>query len=227
MVSKLNIWLFLLLLCIYFEVNSQTLPNKTLYVHASAGLARSEDGLKFMVKESASQWTPKANLGIGYRFNKFLGIETHVATMLASLKAEGTLVGNSEKAEVTARHSNVMISPKFYLPFGDKSEIFLRTGVGFLLLQSMIGSPSNPSFEKSTSNLGYMVSLGYAHKLTDKIVFTLQFDFSDPYGSEDVWTGDLGLLNAGIKYSLNSMSLKTQFYNENTNSKLFKSAADL
>jgi opacity protein-like surface antigen len=197
--------LVVLLLCIYFEANAQTLPNKTLYAHASVGLARSEDGLKFMVKESASQWTPKANLGIGYRFSKYLGIETHAATMLTSLKATGKLVTNNEKADVTARHSNVMISPKFYLPFGDKSEIFLRTGVGFLLSQSTISSPSNANFEKSTSNFGYMVSLGYAHKLTDKVVFTLQFDFSDPYGSKDVWEGDLGLLNAGIKYKINKV----------------------
>jgi opacity protein-like surface antigen len=158
-----------------------------------------------MVKESASQWTPKANLGIGYRFSKYLGIETHAATMLTSLKATGKLVTNNEKADVRARHSNVMISPKFYLPFGDKSEIFLRTGVGFLLSQSTISSPSNPNFKKSTSNFGYMVSLGYAHKLTDKVVFTLQFDFSDPYGSKDVWEGDLGLLNAGIKYKINKV----------------------
>ncbi|MFN5070448.1 MAG: outer membrane beta-barrel protein [Bacteroidota bacterium] len=201
----------LIKLCLFFvfcassvKVIAQTLPNKTLYTHASAGLARSEDGLKFMVKESASQWTPKANLGIGYRFNKYLGIETHAATMLTSLKAKGTLVLNNEKAEVTAIHSNVMISPKFYLPLGDKSEIFLRTGLGFLISQSEINSPSNPDLKKSTSNIGYMVSLGYAHKLTDKVVFTLQFDFSDPYGSKDVWEGDLGLLNAGIKYSLNN-----------------------
>lgn len=196
--------LFLLFCASSIKVIAQTLPNKTLYVHASAGLARSEDGLKFMVKESASQWTPKANLGFGYRFNKYLGIETHAATMLTSLKANGTLVLNNEKAEVTARHSNVMISPKFYLPLGDKSELFLRTGIGFLLSQSEINSPSNPDFKKSTSNIGYMVSLGYAHKLTEKIVFTLQFDFSDPYGSKDVWEGDLGLLNAGIKYSINN-----------------------
>jgi opacity protein-like surface antigen len=186
------------------EVMAQTFTNKTLYVHVSAGLSRSEDGLKFMVKESASQWVPKANLGIGYRFNKYLGIETHAATMLTSLKAKGTLVLNNVKAEVTARHSNVMISPKFYLPLGNKSELFLRTGVGLLLSQSKINSPSNPNFEKSTSNIGYMVSLGYAHKLTDKLVLTLQFDFSDPYGSKDVWEGDLGLLNAGIKYLLNN-----------------------
>ena len=58
----------MVLLCIYFEANAHTLPNKTLYAHASVGLARSEDGLKFMIKESASQWTPKANLGIGYQY---------------------------------------------------------------------------------------------------------------------------------------------------------------
>ena len=200
---SIKLCLFLLFCASSIKVIAQTLPNKTFYVHASAGLARSEDGLKFMVKESASQWTPKANLGVGYRFNKYLGIETHAATMLTSLKANGTLVLNNEKVEVTARHSNVMISPKFYLPLGDKSELFLRTGIGFLLSQSEINSPSNPDFKKSTSNIGYMVSLGYAHKLTDKVVFTLQFDFSDPYGSKDVWEGDLGLLNAGIKYSLN------------------------
>lgn len=186
------------------ELMAQALPNKT-YAYASAGLARSEDGLKFMArpKESASQWTPQVNVGIGYRFNKYLGIETHAATMLTSLKASGTLVLNNEKAEVTARHSNVMISPRFFLPLGDKSELFLRTGLGFLLSESKINSPSNPDFKKSTSNIGFMVSLGYALRLTDKVAFTLQFDFSDPYGSEDVWEGDLGLLNAGIKYSLN------------------------
>lgn len=206
MKQKVICLLVVVLLCIYFEANAQTLPNKTLYAHASVGLARSEDGLKFMVKESASQWTPKANLGIGYRFSKYLGIETHASTMLISLKATGKLVPNNEKVDVTARHSNVMISPKFYLAFSDKSEIFLRTGVGFLLSQSTISSPSNPNFEKSTSNFGYMVSLGYAHKLTDKVVFTLQFDFSDPYGSEDVWEGDLGLLNFGVKYSINKIN---------------------
>jgi opacity protein-like surface antigen len=206
MKRKVIVSLVLALLCIYFKVNSQTLPNKTLYIHASAGLARSEDGLKFMIKESASQWTPKANLGIGYRFSKNLGIETHAATMLTSLKATGKLVINNEKADVTARHSNVMISPKFYLPIGGKAEIFVRTGVGFLLSQSKISNPSNPNFEKSTSNFGYMVSLGYAHKLTDKVVFTLQFDFSDPYGSEDVWEGDLGLLNLGVMYSINKIN---------------------
>jgi hypothetical protein len=60
------------------ELIAQALPNKTFYAHASAGLARSEDGLKFMVKpiESASQWTPQVNVGIGYRFNRYLGIET-------------------------------------------------------------------------------------------------------------------------------------------------------
>jgi hypothetical protein len=51
-----------------------------------------------------------------------------------------------------------------------------------------------------------MVSLGYAHKLTDKVVFTSQFDFSDPYGSEDVWEGDLGLLNLGVMYSINKIN---------------------
>lgn len=193
----------LILLTSSVKLIAQALPNKTLYVHASAGLARSEDGLKFMVKESASQWTPEVNLGIGYRFNKYWGIEIHAATMLTSLKAEGTLVLNNEKAQVTARHSNVMISPVFSLPLGDKSEILFRTGVGFLLSQSKINSPSNPDFKKSTSNIGYMVSLGYAKNISEKIVFNLQFDFSDPYGSEDVWEGDLGLLNAGIKYSLN------------------------
>ena len=62
MKRKVIVSLVLALLCIYFKVNSQTLPNKTLYIHASAGLDRSEDGLKFRIKESASQWTPKGGV---------------------------------------------------------------------------------------------------------------------------------------------------------------------
>ena len=44
----------LILLASSTELMAQTFTNKTLYVHSSAGLSRSEDGLKFMVKESAS-----------------------------------------------------------------------------------------------------------------------------------------------------------------------------
>jgi hypothetical protein len=38
------------------------------------------------------------------------------------------------------------------------------------------------------------------------MTLTAQFDFSDAYGSEDVWTGDLGLLNLGVKYSFKGLN---------------------
>jgi opacity protein-like surface antigen len=183
------------------SVIAQTVPAKTFYMIGSFGLARSEDGLKFLELQSASQWTPKVNIGFGYRINKYLGIEIHSARMLTTLKADGTLVSNNEIAKVTARHSNVIISPIFYLPISSKSELFLRTGAGILHSNTKINSMSNPNFSKSTSNIGYMVSLGYAHKVSARMTVTAQFDFSDAYGSEDVWTGDLGLLNLGVKYS--------------------------
>jgi opacity protein-like surface antigen len=201
MIIKFNICLFVLLFFSFVEINAQTVPAKTFYMIGSFGLARSEDGLKFLEKQSASQWTPKANIGFGYRISKYLGIEIHSATMLTTLKADGTLVSNNESAKVTARHSNVIISPIFYLPISSKSELFLRTGAGILLSNTKINSMSNPNFSKSTSNIGYMVSLGYAHKVSARMTLTAQFDFSDAYGSEDVWTGDLGLLNLGVKYS--------------------------
>jgi opacity protein-like surface antigen len=204
MINKFNICFFVLLLCSFVEINAQTLPAKTFYMIGSFGLARSEDGLKFINTQSASQWTPKANIGLGYRINNFLGIEIHSATMLTTLKADGTLVSNNESAKVTARHSNVILSPIFHLQISSKSEVFLRTGAGILLSNTKINSLSNPNFNKSTSNIGYMVSLGYAYKVSANVVVTAQFDFSDAYGSEDVWTGDLGLLNLGVKYSFNS-----------------------
>jgi opacity protein-like surface antigen len=115
-------------------------------------------------------------------------------------------MSNNESAKVTARHSNVIISPIFYLPISSKSELFLRTGAGILLSNTKINSMSNPNFSKSTSNIGYMVSLGYAHKVSARMTLTAQFDFSDAYGSEDVWTGDLGLLNLGVKYSFKGLN---------------------
>lgn len=86
-----KLFLFLLLSTVVLEMKAQTMPSKTIYLSASAGLARSEDGIKFLIKNSASQWTPMVNIGLGYRFNKYLGIEIHAATMLTTLKAEGTL----------------------------------------------------------------------------------------------------------------------------------------
>ena len=149
--------LFLLFCASSIKVIAQTLPNKTLYVHASAGLARSEDGLKFMVKESASQWTPKANLGFGYRFNKYLGIETHAATMLTSLKANGTLVLNNEKAEVTARHSNVMISPKFTCPLVINLNYFFEQDLVFYSLKARSIALQIPTLKNQlpTSDIWY------------------------------------------------------------------------
>jgi opacity protein-like surface antigen len=126
--------------------------------------------------------------------------------MLTTLKADGALVSNNESAKVTASHSNVIISPIFYLPTSSKSELFLRTGAGLLLSNTKINSTSNPNFSKSTSNIGYMVSLGYAHKVSARMTLTAQFDFSDAYGSEDVWTGDLGFLNLGVRYSFNGLN---------------------
>jgi opacity protein-like surface antigen len=203
MKQKIKIFILLLLSISISKVNAQIISSKSFYLNASAGLARSEDGIAFMVKNSASQWTPMLNVGVGYRLNKYVGIELNAATMLTELKADGTLVSNKEKAEITARHSNLVLSPVFYLPTGAKSEVFLRPGLGLLLSNSKIKSLSNPNFEKSNANVGYMVTLGYLRKLNNKMALSGQFDFSDSYGSADVWTGDVGLLTVGIKYSLN------------------------
>jgi opacity protein-like surface antigen len=200
-----NIFLCLLMVFISsLEIKAQTMPNKSIYLAATAGLARSEDGLKFLIKSSASQWTPMLNIGFGFRINKYLGIEFNTATMLTKLKAEGILVSNSENAMITTKHSSLIISPIFHFPISSKSEIFLRTGGGVLFSTSKINSFSNPNFKKSTSNIGYMITLGYAQKLSDRLTLTVQFDFSDAYGSKDVWEGDLGLLNIGVKYNLNN-----------------------
>ncbi len=44
------------------------------------------------------------------------------------------------------------------------------------------------------------------HKVSARMTLTAQFDFSDAYGSEDVWTGDLGFLNLGVRYSFNGLN---------------------
>jgi opacity protein-like surface antigen len=194
--------LFLLFLISFIKINAQSSPPKNLYLIATFGLARSEDGLAFLAKQSTSQWTPMVNIGLGYRFGKHFGVEILSSSMITSLKAEGTLISNTQNAKVTTRHSSIVLSPVFYLPFTTKSEVFVRTGAGLLLSTTKINSSANPNFSKSSSNLGYMVAIGYAYKVNPKLTITGQFDFSDAYGKNDVWTGDLGQLNFGIRYSL-------------------------
>jgi opacity protein-like surface antigen len=174
---------------------------KGLYLNASVGLSRSEDGLAFLKTTSTSQWKPMVNIGAGYRITRYLGIELSAATMVGELRAEGTLLLTSQKAKISARHSNLIFSPVLFLPVADRSEVFFRPGLGFLFSRSELAVDNVDSEVTNTSNLGYMVTLGYAHKLSDKLKVTLQFDFSDAYGEKKVWTGDLGLLHAGIRHS--------------------------
>ena len=193
---------FLLILIPFTESKAQTISGSTTYLHASAGLARSEDGLRFLSSYSASQWTPMLNVGLGHRFNRNIGLEAHAATMLTRLNAEGLSVSNNQKTSVAARHSNLMAGLKLFAPMSDRFEMFIRASVGMLFSRSDITAVSDLTLRKSTSNLGYMFSFGFAHRLAGKTVLTIQFDFSDPYGSEDVWYGDMGLLNIGMKFPL-------------------------
>jgi hypothetical protein len=177
------------------------MPSGTSYLSVSAGLARSEDGLGFLIKRSASQWTPMASIGAGYRFNRVLGIELRSAYMLTDLSADGTLISKNEPVSVTARHYSLVISPIFHLPLSGRSEVYLGTGVGLLFSNTEMNSASDPDLQTFTTNMGYMVTIGYARQLSSRVMATMQFDFSDPYGSEGVWEGDMGLLNIGIKYA--------------------------
>lgn len=94
--------------------------------------------------------------------------------MVTNLKAEGALLITNEKVNVKARHSNVVITPSFHLPLDAKAKYFL-----------------NPKI------------LGYMKRITNALALTAQFDFSDAYGSKEVWESDLGVLNLGVKYALN------------------------
>ena len=189
---------FLLILIPFTESKAQTISGRTTYLHASAGLARSEDGLRFLSSYSASQWTPMLNVGLGHRFNRNIGLEAHAATMLTRLNAEGMSVSNNQKTSVAARHSNLMAGLKLFAPMSDRFEMFIRASIGVLFSRSAISSDTGPAFEKSTSNLGYMIAFGFAYRVGNKAILTMQFDFSDPYGSENVWSGDMGLLNIGV-----------------------------
>lgn len=199
---KKNIFTILLIIT-SSVIQSQTVKKNTVYFSISSGLSRSEDGLAFLLKDSAKQWSPMINLGVGYRYNKNFGLELNGSTMITPISAEGVLVSNNGNVEIEAKHSNIILSPKVFLPFSNKSEIFLKVGCGILFSKSTITTSSNNDNEVFTNNFGYLIGLGYNKKVGESLVFSAQFDFSDSYGKKDVWTGDLGLLHVGISYSFN------------------------
>ncbi len=200
--------LSLILLLVTIATQSQTIKENTVYLNFSAGLSRSEDGLEFLVKESANQWSPMINIGVGYRFNKNLGIELNSSAMVTSIDANGALKSNNQQVKIEARHSNIIFSPVVFLPISNKSEIFLKVGYGVLFSQSKINTSLNNEDKVSTNNTGYLIGLGYNRQITNNIVLSAQFDFSDSYGKKEVWTGDLGLLHIGIRYLFNKNKLK-------------------
>lgn len=200
---KKNIFTILLIITSSI-IQSQTVKKNAVYFNFSSGLSRSEDGLAFLVNGSAKQWSPMINVGVGYRYNKNFGLELNGSTMITPISAEGVLVSNSGKVEIEAKHSNVILSPMLFLPFSNKSEIFLKVGCGILFSKSTIATSSNNDNEVFTDNFGYLIGLGYNKKVSENLVLSAQFDFSDSYGKKEVWTGDLGLLHVGIRYSFKS-----------------------
>ena len=200
---KKNIFTILLIITSSI-IQSQTVKKNPVYFNFSSGLSRSEDGLAFLVNGSAKQWSPMINVGVGYRYNKNFGLELNGSTMITPISAEGVLVSNSGKVEIEAKHSNVILSPMVFLPFSNKSEIFLKVGCGILFSKSTIATSSNNDNEVFTDNFGYLIGLGYNKKVSENLVLSAQFDFSDSYGKKEVWTGDLGLLHVGIRYSFKS-----------------------
>ncbi|WP_162127480.1 outer membrane beta-barrel protein [Flavobacterium phycosphaerae] len=200
---KKNIFTILLIITSSI-IQSQTVKKNAVYFNFSSGLSRSEDGLAFLVNGSAKQWSPMINVGVGYRYNKNFGLELNGSTMITPISAEGVLVINSGKVEIEAKHSNVILSPMVFLPFSNKSEIFLKVGCGILFSKSTIATSSNNDNEVFTDNFGYLIGLGYNKKVSENLVLSAQFDFSDSYGKKEVWTGDLGLLHVGIRYSFKS-----------------------
>jgi opacity protein-like surface antigen len=201
---KKNIFTILLIIT-SSVIQSQTVKKNTVYFSISSGLSRSEDGLAFLLKDSAKQWSPMINLGVGYRYNKNFGLELNGSTMITPISAEGVFVSNSGKVEIEAKHSNVILSPMVFLPFSNKSEIFLKVGCGILFSKSTIATSSNNDNEVFTDNFGYLIGLGFNKKVSENLVLSAQFDFSDSYGKKEAWTGDLGLLHIGIRYSINSL----------------------
>lgn len=201
---KKNIFTILLIITSSI-IQSQTVKKNAVYFNFSTGLSRSEDGLAFLVKSSAKQWSPMINVGVGYRYNKNFGLELNGSTMITPVSAEGVLVSNNGKVEIEAKHSNVILSPMFFLPFSNKSEIFLKVGCGILFSKSTIATSSNNDNELLTDNFGYLLGLGFNKKVSENLVLSAQFDFSDSYGKKEVWTGDLGLLHVGIRYSIDNL----------------------
>ncbi|MCZ8332235.1 MAG: outer membrane beta-barrel protein [Flavobacterium sp.] len=204
-IKQKTIVIIMLLCSLVLESKAQIHKKNTFYISAAAGLARAEDGLQFLKKTDATQWAPMVNIGVGYKLFKNISLELNSSFMVTNLKAEGTLVTNNEKVEVKANHANIFFNSSFNLPINERSELFFKPGIGLLFSNSEITSTSSAAkIDKSVSNVGFVVTLGYMKRITNKLALTTQFDFSDSYGSKEVWEGDLGLLSVGIKYAINN-----------------------
>jgi hypothetical protein len=196
-----QVFLIILLICPAL-LSGQALQGDGVYVNAGIGASRSDDGLTFLAASKVMQWAPMLSLGLGLRINDYLGIEAHSAIMLSDLAAHGTVLSTNEQAIVTAGHQSFVISPKLYLPLTVNSELFLRVGAGFMLSQSTVRVGSNSPTPITTSNMGYMVTIGHARQIVGRYVATLQYDFSNTYGAAGVWRGNVGLVSIGILYCL-------------------------
>jgi predicted porin len=174
---------------------------QNFYSSLAFGYSRAQDAIPSIIVKDVEQMAFHIRAGFGYQFTKNLAVELSYATQTSPLSATGQSAANSLTTKVNSLYSSAGLHLVGLLPLNKTNQLFLSAGYGTLILKSTI--TQNGSEEKfSITNGGILLAAGYHRSLSNRVGLQIRFDFSNSYGNEKAWKGDLGCLSIGADYKL-------------------------
>lgn len=190
---------FLTLFLVLFSTASLA-QEPRFFVELSGGYARAEDGIPTVALTDLQQMSPSLKVAAGYCFSKHFSAAAQYLT-IAQMKATGVVRSTNQAVELRPSFSALAFDVIVSMPI-ERFSVEVFAGPAYLRQRLVRSAPNRSERTVNTGNVGFHAAAGVRYQLTERVSTALRFDFMNPFGNAEHWEGDVGVLNAALRYSL-------------------------
>lgn len=170
------------------------------FVELSGGYARAEDGIPTVELTDLRQMSPSLKVAAGYCFSKHFSAAVQYLA-IAQMKATGVVRSTNQAVELRPSFSALAFDLVVSMPI-ERFSVEFFAGPAYLRQRLVRSAPNRSERTVNSGNLGFHAAAGVRYQFTERVSTALRFDFMNPFGDAEHWEGDVGVLNAALRYSL-------------------------
>ena len=196
---------FLALFLVLFSTASLA-QEPRFFVELSGGYARAEDGIPTVALTDLQQMSPSLKVAAGYCFSKHFSVAAQYLAV-AQMKAAGVVRSTNQAVELRPSFSALAFDLVVSRPI-ERFSVEVFAGPAYLRQRLVRSAPNRSERTVNTGNVGFHAAAGVRYQFTERVSSALRFDFMNPFGDPEHWEGDVGVLNAALRYSLAGSSAR-------------------